>query len=182
MFSVSWFVGTRRLRGVRAWSAAVFACAAIAMAVSVRREVGFHMGGGWFVSVGNGCGLVGFRDLSMNWNAWRGRGGAGNERGFYTRDTWYTEWALAWRPFHAKDVYSPRQGAAGAAWDYIVVPLWPLVFASLAACAWSSGVLAGVRRVRSKSCLSCGYDLSKTVAAEGVRVCPECGVGNGVGE
>lgn len=130
---------------------------------TMTREVGVRSRQGWFVGVGNSC-------LQFGYNPPRFAAPSQNERGGvyvrpHWRGGWMSEFGFAWRPFRV---------AAGSE-DYFVVPLWQGVALATGAWLWAAGFIGGVRRVRARGCLCCGYDLSLVPEVAGVRRCPECG-------
>lgn len=75
---------------------------------------------------------------------------------------------LPWRPYHIRTLrYQTLARHHG-----LVIPLWPLVVASLLFAGYAQGLVVGERRGYHGGCIKCGYDIRKLPA--GAR-CPECG-------
>jgi len=157
----------KRLRIVRMASIAALALAMLALWGTIGREVGLHFGGGAFVAVGDGCLKVGNNRDKLAPTAARTPIGHGP----YVTPSWRSDWTVAWRPFRAADTFS--RGAMG--WHMLVVPVLPLVPLCALFAGWAHGRLSGLRDARTLSCVSCGYDLSRTPMVDGRRTCPECG-------
>lgn len=157
-------------RGMRRIRSAGIALAVLSVATTIGtidREIGVRSGSGWMVCVGDGCLQVGFNPTRFSFagdnDAWFG------PLGVYTMRGWHFDWATSWRPF--------RVSVPPA--ELLVVPLWPTLPLSAGLVGWSVGWLAGIRRARGRSCLTCGYDLERVPVADGARTCPECGAKRG---
>jgi hypothetical protein len=134
-----------------------------ALVVSVRWEVGWCNAASRFACLGDGC-------LQMGFNLERVQD-LGLQPGLYARRTWRTDWAMAWRPFHAKQGWNTR---GALRWDFLVIPIWPAALASIVACAYYHGCVRALRAGRGRVCVSCGYDLTDLPAKAGSIRCPEC--------
>ncbi len=163
-------IATRTLRTTRMLAALFTLIVGFVIATTATSEKGWHFGDGWFVSFANATLQVGLhRGRLLDYDA--------KPPGPYTRSAYNTDFALAWRPFHARGLYSAT-GVATAPmfdWQFIVVPLWPLAAFSLALTAYAHGRLTMLRDIRSHACVQCGYDLAHVPKLHGSRVCPECG-------
>jgi hypothetical protein len=158
----------KRLRTVRWVSAVGFVVATLLFYGTINREVGWHFGSDNFIALGDACLKIGTQTDKFG-------GPNPAAPGPYLINTWHTDWAVAWRPFHARDLYS--RGPAD--WHLVVLPILPLVPLCALLAGWAHGRLAGLRAARTLSCVSCGYDLSRTPMVNERRTCPECGVAAG---
>ena len=161
-------IATCSLRRMRT----VSACAALALgfviATTTTREKGWHFGEGWFASIANASLQVGFnRTRLLDYTP--------KPPGPYTQTAWNTDYAVAWRPFHARDVYLGVPPGPMVNSQFVVVPLWPFGVVAIAAFAYSHGRLSMLRDVRSNACVQCGYDLQQVPTQGGKQICPECG-------
>lgn len=161
-------IATRTLRRMRTFSA----CAALALgfviATTTTREKGWHFGEGWFISIANASLQGGFsRSRLMDYDP--------IPPGPYTRSAWNTDYVTAWRPFHARDVYTGTPAGPIINSQFVVMPLWPLATLAIVALAYAHGRLSMLRDIRSGACVQCGYDLREVPARGGRRICPECG-------
>lgn len=155
----------RKLRRLRQVALLSFIGSVLIWPLTARHEAGYHIGNGIFIAVGNACFQAGF-------NVERFTSQFNLEPGFYAAQGWHTDWAIAWRPFHAAQGWNTG-GARN--WDFIVVPLWPLMPLSGMLLGYAHGSLATLRRIRASQCLTCDYDLSAIPAPRGRSTCPECG-------
>lgn len=151
----------RRVRFIGRLCLAVAAALIALVTISRGREIGVRSADGAFVAIGNGCVQAGVNRDRFGWAAPELVLGPA-----YAMRNWHDDWTLAWRPFHVRR--GPNQ-------RFFVAPLWlPLVMV-LAAGAYATGVMAGVRVARSRGCLACGYSLEGSPDRNGAVTCPECG-------
>lgn len=161
-------IATRTLRMTRVVSACALLVLGFIIATTTTREKGWHFGEGWFISVANASLQAGFnRPRLMDYTP--------KPPGPYTQAAWNSDYAFAWRPFHARDIFLGPSAAPVVNWQFVVVPLWPFAAASLVIMAYAHGRLSMLRDIRSQTCVQCGYDMHSVPTLEGRRICPECG-------
>ncbi len=153
-----------RSRAIRRLALIASVISVAALVVSVRWEAGWCNSASRFVCLGDGCIQLGFNlERIQNMDL---------QPGLYARRAWRAEWAMAWRPFHAKQGWNTR---GAMRWDFVVVPLWPLALASVVALAYFHGRVRAIGALGARGCAHCGYDLTALPASgAGIVTCPEC--------
>ncbi|MBA4028448.1 MAG: hypothetical protein C0475_04835 [Planctomyces sp.] len=158
------------LRRLRIAAAIALASSVLLIALTVEgKAIGWVFPNGWHVGVHTGTLSLGYELPSSN----------ASFAGPYVAGYWWAnQYPLAWRPYHAvQRIHMDRRGRAPVVYATrsVVTPMWPAPLCSAALLGWAHGRLSGLRAARSRSCLSCGYDLSPMLATPRSVRCPECG-------